>query len=87
MEASFVDLRKRSREIIRALDRNESVTITYRGKPRAIMQPIAPDGTKRSTKKPRTEDQPAFGMWADRKDMKDVAAYVRHLRKGRFDGL
>ncbi len=88
MEASFLDFRKRSREIIRALDRNETVTVTYRGKPRAIMQPIAANGSKKKAKKkPRMEDQPMFGMWKDREDMKDVAAYVRRLRKGRFDAL
>ena len=25
---------------------------------------------------------PAFGMWADRKEMSDAAGYVRSLRKG-----
>jgi hypothetical protein len=33
------------------------------------------------------KSHPAFGMWKDRKDMKDVAAYVRRLRRGRYDGL
>jgi uncharacterized protein (DUF433 family) len=32
-------------------------------------------------------EQLAFGMWKDRKDMKDVAAYVRRLRKGRYAHL
>jgi uncharacterized protein (DUF433 family) len=32
-------------------------------------------------------DQPAFGMWKDREDMKDVAAYVRRLRRGRYAHL
>jgi hypothetical protein len=27
---------------------------------------------------------PAFGMWADREDMKDTAAYVRKIRERRF---
>jgi len=27
---------------------------------------------------------PAWGMWKDREDMKDVAAYVRKLREPRF---
>lgn len=30
-------------------------------------------------------DDPAFGMWRDREDMCDVAAYVRKLRAPRFD--
>ena len=40
MKASFVDLRKKSAEIIRALERNEPVTVLYRGRAKAIMQPV-----------------------------------------------
>ena len=29
-------------------------------------------------------DDPAFGMWRDREDMADVAAYVRKLRAPRY---
>lgn len=84
MRASFVDLRKKSSEIIQALNRNERVTVLYRGKPAAIMHPIndpqiAPVGS--------TKDHPAFGLWAGREDMTDVTATVRKLRKGRFDAL
>lgn len=34
-------------------------------------------------------DDPAFGIWRDRDDMADVAAYVRKLREPRYtrDGL
>jgi hypothetical protein len=84
MKASFVDLRKKSGEVIRALHRNEPVTVMYRGKPAAIMQPIGGLGGKPAVK---AEDHPAFGLWADRDDMTDVAAHVRDLRKGRFDDL
>jgi hypothetical protein len=84
MKASFVDLRKKSAEIIRALDRNEKVTLYYRGRAKAVIVPIGGE-VKRPTVK--AEDHPAFGMWADRDDMKDVAGYVRTLRKGRYDAL
>jgi len=30
-------------------------------------------------------DDPLFGMWRDRKDMADVAGYVRTLRASRFN--
>ena len=40
MKASFVDLRTKSSEILQALNRNEKVTILYRGKPKAVMQPL-----------------------------------------------
>ena len=32
----------------------------------------------------RTDD-PAFGIWCDREDMADVAAYVRKLRQPRYN--
>jgi len=38
-------------------------------------------------KKGSLASHPAFGMWKDRADLKDVPAYVRQLRRGRFDGL
>ncbi len=84
MRASFVDLRKKSGEIIRALNRTEQITLLYRGRPKAIMRPIANEGEPVVCK---TKDHPAFGLWADREDLQDVAAHVRKLRKGRFDDL
>ncbi|MXW77464.1 MAG: type II toxin-antitoxin system Phd/YefM family antitoxin [Gemmatimonadetes bacterium] len=76
MKASITDLRRRMKDILLALDRNESVTILYRGKEKAILSPI-----RQRTRKP-VKDHEAFGMWRDRKDMADVDAYVRNLRKG-----
>jgi hypothetical protein len=29
-------------------------------------------------------NDPLFGMWRDREDMTDVAAYIRHIRAPRF---
>ena len=84
MKASFGDLRKKSSQIIPALGRNERVTVSYRGKPVAIMQPIAGQGREAVGS---AKDHPAFGLWADREDIKDVAAHVRQLRKGRVDAL
>lgn len=74
MKATFVDLRKRSGEIIDALNRNEAVTVYYRGKPKAVMRQIAkaPEKPARSVK-----HHASFGMWADRDDMADVAKYVK----------
>lgn len=31
-----------------------------------------------------TTDDPAFGIWRDREDMADVAAYVRMIRQPRY---
>jgi len=79
MKASILDLRRRMKDVLRALDRNESVKIFYRGKEKAILSP-ALQPAKKSIK-----DHEAFGMWKDREDMADVDAYVRNLRKGRLN--
>jgi hypothetical protein len=70
-------------EILRALDRNETVTILYRGKPRGILRPAA------SLERPAASvsSHPAFGMWADRDDLDDVQRVVRALRRGRLDAI
>ena len=39
MQASVMDLRKRMREIISALERNESITLLYRGKKKGLISP------------------------------------------------
>ncbi len=84
MKASFVDLRKKSNEIIKALGRNERITVLYRGKPVATM---APNGDAGDEAPGSAKDHAAFGMWAGRDDMKDVAAHVRNLRRGRLSDL
>ncbi len=79
MKASILDLRRRMKDVLLALDRNETITILYRGKEKAILSP-----TKQSISK-SVQDHEAFGMWQDREDMADVDAYVRKLRKGRLN--
>jgi len=80
MRASILDLRRRMAEVLRALERNEPVVILYRGREKAILLPkVSPRQAPISAK-----DHAAFGMWSDREDMKNVAAYVQRLRKGRF---
>ena len=80
MKASFSDLHRKSAQIIRALDRNESVTLFYRGRAVGVICPIG-SPSKRTWRK--TRDNPAFGMWADRADLRDTPAHVRRLRRGR----
>ena len=81
MEASIVDLRKRMREVLAAVDRGETVTITYRGRPRAVLTGV--DQAKKRPAVPIAED-PAFGMWKDREDTRDAQAYVREMRRPRY---
>ena len=82
MVASVLDLRTKMNDIMKALDRNEKVTLTRRGKRFAV---IVPDSLVQTENCPNIEDSPCFGMWADREDMADPVAYVENLRKGRFD--
>lgn len=82
MKASIVDLRYRMKDVLRAIDRGEEVTVLYRGKEKARLVPIVDKSKKR-----KLTDHPAFGMWKDREDMADVNAYVRNMRKPRFDDL
>lgn len=84
MQATILDLRRRMPEVLRALDRQERVTILYRGKERAT---LVPSGGKPSKKGKRSAStHPAFGMWANRDDV-DVAVHVRVLRRGRVHAL
>ena len=81
MEISAKSLRSRVGDILSCLDRGESVTITYRGKPRARLVGIEAGGAA----SPRGPDPfLAFGMWRDRDDLTDVNAHVRGLREGRW---
>ncbi len=77
MKATAVDLRRRTKEIMEALDRGESVTITCRGKEKGTIVP------KRKKKRRSIAESPMCGMWKDRADMKDVHAYLRRLRESR----
>jgi antitoxin (DNA-binding transcriptional repressor) of toxin-antitoxin stability system len=82
MKASILDLRRRMGDVLKALQRNEEVTLLRRGKTIAIMRPAGgPPETN------RVVAHPAFGMWAGRSDLADVNAAVRRLRGSRFDDL
>ena len=77
MKATAVDLRRKTREIIEALDRGEEVTITYRGEEKGV---IVPSKSRRKKYRPMRE-HPAFGKWKDREDMKDVHEYLSKMRE------
>jgi prevent-host-death family protein len=79
MEATILDLRRRTREVLDALERNEAVTITYRGVKKGVITPVgAREKNGRSA-----ADHPAFGIWSDRQG--DVEGTVRKIRRGRAD--
>jgi len=77
MNATIVDLRYRMKDVLRAIDRGETVTILYRGKEKARLTPVAHESAA------KTKDQPLFGMWRDRDDLADPASWVRNLRRPR----
>jgi len=69
-------------QILKALDLNETVTLTYRGKEKAKIVPTKASAAHKDFKK-----HDAFGMWAKREDLSDIDASVRKLRKGRLDAF
>ena len=82
MKATVLDLRYRTKDILKAVERGESVTVLYRGKEKAIIQPI-----RNGRKVGKLSADESFGMWKDRKDLADVTGFVRRLRKSRFGDL
>ena len=76
MKATAKDLRFQSRELLNTVNRGEEIVITYRGKPCAKLVPYQNEGKKNK------EDE-LFGIWKDHKDIQNIDAYVRNLRKGR----
>ena len=81
MKATVLDMRRNPKKILDAIARNETVTLSHRGKPVARIEPVANAGRCGAA------EHPAFGAWADRADLADPAEYVREMRKGRFDAL
>ena len=82
MEMTAKSLRNRIGEALACAERGESVTITYRGKPRARLVGIR----QRHERAPNSQELAGFGMWKDHENMQDVDAYVRELRKPRHAG-
>lgn len=81
MKASILDLRRHMGEVLKALDRNEHVTLTYRGHEKATIIP------KKATGEICMKKHPAFGLWKKRSDLEDVDAVVRDIRKGRMNAI
>ena len=76
MKASVVDMRYRMKEVLNALDRNESVEILYHGKVKGIIKPAA----RRDRKAVREHE--FFGMHAETSDT--VEASMERLRGQRY---
>jgi len=81
VKATILDLRYRTKDVLKAVERGETITVLHRGKVKASIVP-APAKARR----PLRQD-PAFGMWKGRKDLANVTRFVRDLRRGRFSDL
>ena len=77
MKASIVDLRYKTKEILQALERNETVTVLYHGKVKGIINPAGKNPNV------RVKDHPFFGMYRDGRE--SVQDQVDRLRKPRHD--
>ena len=74
MKASVVDLRYRMNEIMKALERNEDVSILCRGKLKGIIK------AARGTSRQKVSDHPFFNMLEDAAAVDEV---MEQLRGGR----
>ncbi len=77
MKASIVDLRYKTNDILKALDRNESVTVLYHGKIKGVIKPAREKTTS------KIKDHPFFGMNKDSDET--VLEELANLRKARHD--
>jgi len=80
MKATVVDLRYKMKDVLRALDRNEKVTVLYRGKVKGIL--IPPEKKKHL----KITDHVFFGISAQDTD-KSVLDTVNDLRKPRYNDI
>jgi len=77
MKASIVDLRYKTNDILKALDRNESVTVLYHGKIKGVIKPA------REKNVSKVKDHPFFGLTKDSEET--VLEELVKLRKPRHD--
>ena len=83
MNATTLDLRYRTREVLSSLDRGESVVITFRGRPRGVISPYRE--TTATKDESSIMDHPFIGMWAGYETTVDDE--MNRLRGGRYNDL
>ena len=76
----MVDLRYRMNDVLKALARNEKVTVLCRGKIKGYLVPAAKENSMRMI------DHPFFGM-SSRNSKKSVLDVVNDLREPRYDDV
>ena len=78
MVVTAKQLRLRTSQVLKKVQQGGTVTVTLRGKPVAKLTAL------HEKKRMPAAEHSAFGMWADREDMKDVDAWLRNIRKPRY---
>ena len=80
MKATVVDLRYKMNDVLKALDRNEKVTVLYRRKVKGV---LIPSGQRKQMK---ITDHPFFGM-SSQVSKKSVLDEMADLRGGRYNDI
>lgn len=80
MQATIVDLRYKTNDILKALSRNEEVHILYHGKECGIIIP-----PRQPKKKISIKDLPFFGM--SKEEPLTVKEEMRKIRRGRYSDI
>lgn len=80
MKATVVDLRYKMNDVLKALDRNEKVTVLYRGKVKGILLPA------KERKQQKIKEHPFFGM-SSQDLSRPVSDVMNELRKPRYDDI
>ena len=80
MKATVVDLRYKMNDVLKALDRNEKVTVLYRGKVKGV---LIPAGGKKELK---IKEHPFFGM-SSLDESQPVPDVMKELRRPRYDDI
>jgi len=78
MQATIVDLRYKMNQVLKALERNETVSVLYRGKLKGVLSPATTTSTA------KVKEHRFFGC---RKDAQSVREVMAHLRGGRHRDL
>jgi len=78
MKATIVDLRYRMKDVLKALDRNEDVSILYHGKTKGVLTACRPQP------RGKVAEHPFFGMHEGEASVEEE---MDQLRGGRHRGL
>lgn len=78
MRATILDLRYHMKDILRALDRQETVEIFYHDKKKGTIIPV------KTSEKKFVQDHPIFGMLSSKTSVEKV---LSKLRGGRYSDI